>query len=354
VRVGAIAAAALFFVALCAAPAAATDATVPLPAGVAVPNDHVRVLVPEGYDKDACTRYPVLYLLHGVGDTWQDWSTKSDAVAFVHQFPVIVVMPDGGKTPDAGWYSDWLDGSRQYERFHVDTLIPWVEANFRTQGDGHRMIAGFSMGGFGTMSYAARHPGTFKVAAAFSGIVDTMYAYPASGPFFELLHQQLGTPDDRVWGDQVTDEAVWRAHNPTDLAAKLKGTALFLYAGMGAPTGANGDNPEKATNYLTEHFVYQTNLSFTRALDAAGVPYTSDFHPGYHDWPYFAAGLHWALPQMLPLVGAPSTAACAAAAPATAVGGESLPATGGASPLPAMCLFALAVVCSVSRRRLTR
>ncbi|MEY2397177.1 MAG: hypothetical protein QOJ00_351 [Actinomycetota bacterium] len=335
--------------------AATVDAVVPTPAGVKVPDNHVRVLLPDGYDT-GCGRYPVLYLLHGVGDSWKDWSTKSDLVEFARQFKVIIVTPDGGKTPDAGWYSDWTDGSRQWERFHIDTLIPWVDANFRTMGSGHRLIAGFSMGGFGAMSYAARHPGVFASAAAFSGIVDTMYGFPLSGPAFAALHDRFGTPDARVWGDQLANEAVWRAHNPTDLAATLKGTPLFLYTGIGAPTGSAGDNPQKAPNYAIENFVFQTNLSFMRALDAAGVAYTSDVHPGYHDWPYFEAGLHWALPQMLPLVAdaAATNATCAAAPPLAAAAAttgrpasRTLPATGGVPPLwPA----ALAVVALGSAR----
>ena len=333
------------------APPRCVDATVPLRPGTYVPDSHVRVVLPEGYGDDACRRYPVLVLLHGVGDSWRDWTTKSDLVAFTHQFPVIVVTPDGGNTPDAGWYSDWRDGSRQYERFHIDTLVPWIDATFRTLGDGHRMIAGFSMGGFGAMSYAARHPGVFKEAASFSGIVDTMYAFPASGPFFTALHERLGTPDERVWGNQFTDEAVWREHNPTDRAAALKGTDLFVYSGIGAPTGQQGDNPQKATNYVTEHFVFQTNLSFLRALDAAGVAYKSDFHPGYHDWPYFEAGLHWALPQMMSTIGAPSSA-CVVAANAASAPAPSLPATG-ANPDAALAA-ALLVVVLVSRRIVRR
>jgi diacylglycerol O-acyltransferase / trehalose O-mycolyltransferase len=352
VRVGAIAALALFLGSFFVAPVAhAADANVPVPNGVLVPDSRVRVLLPAGYDADACRHWPVLYLLHGVGDSWQDWSERTDVVEFAQQFPVIVVMPDGGNTPDAGWYSDWRDGSRQWESFHVNVLVPWVDANYRTLGDGHRMIAGFSMGGFGAMSYAARHPGMFKVAAAFSGIVDTMYAYPASGPFFDALHERLGTPDERVWGDQLENEEVWRDHNPTDRAAALKGTDLFLYGGMGAPTGAAGDNPEKPVNYLTEHFIYQTNLSFTRALDAAGVTYKADFHPGYHDWPYFEAGLHWALPQMMPLVAdaAGATAKCITAAPVAAA--ETLPATGGApNPWPAAAGLIATIVVRGSRR----
>lgn len=336
-------------------PAFAADETVPVPAGATVPDNRVRVLLPEGYDANSCRRYPVLYLLHGVGDTWQDWTKRSDVVEFVKQFPVIVVMPDAGKGDNAGWYSDWSDGSRQWERFHIDGLVPWVDAQYRTLGDGHRLIAGFSMGGFGAMSYAARHPGLFKVAAAFSGIVDTMYAFPASGPAFAALHDRFGTPDERVWGNQLADQEVWRAHNPTDLAPQLRGTALFLYSGIGAPLGSAGDDTEQAQQYAVEHFVFQTTLTFTGALTAAGVPYVSDFHPGYHDWPYFQAGLHWALPQMVPLVNdvAATTATCTASVQAGSSGGaaaapETLPATGADSDLVVL-LAILGVVIVGSR-----
>jgi S-formylglutathione hydrolase FrmB len=352
-RAGVIAAVALLL-GVWATPARAADEVVPVAAGVTVPDNHARVLLPEGYDANPCRHYPVLYLLHGVGDTWQDWSTKSDLVAFVKQFPVIVVTPDGGKGTNAGWYSNWHDGSRQWERFHIDTVVPFVDAHYRTLGDGHRLIAGFSMGGFGAMSYAARHPGLFKAAAAFSGILDTMYAFPASGPGFSTLHDRFGTPDDRVWGNQLTNQAEWRAHNPTDLAASLKGTPLFLYTGIGAPAGSAGDDPNQAQQYVVENFVFQTNVSFMRALTTAGVPFTSDVHPGYHDWPYFQAGLHWALPQMLPLVTTPATTATcdvvqAANATATpAAGGDALPATG-AEPNTVVLLAILGVAIVGSR-----
>src|SRR5205809_795409 len=42
-----------------------------------------------------------------------------------------------------------------------------------------------------------------------------------SGVGFNVFHDMFGTPDDWVWGDQVTDEATWGAHNPTDHAADL-------------------------------------------------------------------------------------------------------------------------------------
>jgi S-formylglutathione hydrolase FrmB len=288
--------------------AAATDCApprcltlrIPVPLGLNVPDSHVRILLPAGYDRSR-RRYPVLYLLHGVGDTYATWTTNTDLVAFSRAFPVIIVTPDGGRGSDAGWYSDWKDGSRQWEAFHTRVLIPYVERTFRTNG--RSAIGGNSMGGFGAMSYAARHPGLFRAAASLSGFVDTLYGAPASGPVEDAAGrgvdgQSLGTPRREVWGDQTTDEATWRAHNPTDLAARLRGTWLYIASGDGEPGGAAGDNPGKPYAYGEEQLVYRINQSFVGALDAAHVEHAEHFYAGYHDWPYWQAELHRVLPMI--------------------------------------------------------
>src|SRR6266480_1971583 len=82
-----------------------------------------------------------------------------DVAEFSAQFPLVIVMPDGGHDAEAGWYSDWADGSRQWETFHMRTLVRYVDHHFRVLRRGHRAVAGLSMGGFGAMSYAARHRG---------------------------------------------------------------------------------------------------------------------------------------------------------------------------------------------------
>ena len=290
---------------------------VPLPATVdpTYLDSRVDVALPAGY----CTsrlRYPVVYLLHGAGDTYRSWEANTDLVAFLTahqaQYPYIFVMPDGGHDAGAGWYSDWLDGSRQYETFHVEVLRRYVDASYRTRPD-DLAIAGLSMGGFGALSYAARHPGLFKVAASFSGALDMLYGAPASGAAFTELHSRYGTPDARVWGDQSADEASWAAHNPASLAPKLAGTRLLLASGTGTPGGAQGDalypagGPFDPGGYAIENTIFQMNLSLVRALDQAGVPYTADFYPGgYHGWPYWQADLHWALPLVAQSLGRPS------------------------------------------------
>jgi diacylglycerol O-acyltransferase / trehalose O-mycolyltransferase len=87
--------------------------------------------------------------------------------------------------------------------------------------------------------------------------------------------------------------------------SQAAGVALFLATGEGTPGGPAGDDPADPLGYAIEQVVFQMNLRFASALDAAGVPYAKDFyHGGYHGWPYWQRELHWALPQMMPLIAA--------------------------------------------------
>jgi diacylglycerol O-acyltransferase/trehalose O-mycolyltransferase len=280
-------------------PPRCVDLVVPLPKRVRVPDSTVRVILPVGYDTTHA-RYPVLYLLHGAGDTYATWTEETDVQDFTAQFPLIVVMPDGGRDANAGFYSDWVDGSRQWETFHTRVLRRWVDRRFRTLPQRrHRAVAGLSMGGFGAMSYAARHRRLFRVAASFSGAVDTRF--PEEGT---NILDAAGIVSRAVWGDPVADEATWREHNPTDLARRLRGVALLLATGEGAPGGPAGDDPSDSLGYVIEQLVFQMNLRLARALDDAGIPYVKDFyHGGYHGWPYWQRELHWALPQMMAIIG---------------------------------------------------
>jgi S-formylglutathione hydrolase FrmB len=278
----------------CPAPRCITI-TVPVTPGLKVPDNHVRVILPVHYAPGR--RYPVLYLLHGAGDTYATWTQNTDVVPFSAQFPVIIVMPDSGRNANAGWYADWKDDSRQWESFHINDVIPYIESTFHSNGK--RAIIGLSMGGYGAMYYAASHPGMFKAAASFSGAVDITYGEPASGVAFSFLHDMYGTPNDQIWGNQVTDNANWRAHNPTDLAANLKGTKIFLASGDGLP-GGKYDDPSNPGGYALENGIFQMNISFVRALTLARIPHTDNFYgSGYHGWPYWQEDLHWALPQIM-------------------------------------------------------
>lgn len=269
----------------------------------------VDVLLPPGYTQHPATRYPVVYLLHGAGDTYASWSDPSDGdIAALEDGTkvggravdqLITVMPDGGQNPArpriSGWYSDWVGsdvagvGAPRWEDYLIGQLVPWVDANYRTIPDRtHRVIAGLSMGGYGAMDLAARHPDLFGIAGSFSGAVDIADGGPPEAAAFDQLHSADGTPDANVWGSYSADEVNWRDHNPPDLAANLSHTLLFTRNGTGVPGPA--DNPQDSP---LEGGVAAMNAVFRARLAAAGVACQDcQVTPtGTHSWPYWRADM---------------------------------------------------------------
>jgi S-formylglutathione hydrolase FrmB len=252
---------------------------------------NVRVLTPAGFDASR-DHLPVLWLLHGGFGDADDWTTAGDAEALTAGLPMVVVMPDAGT---GGWYADWKrgtpEGPQRWETFHLDELRPFVEARYRTRTDrGGRAVAGLSMGGFGAMSYAARHPELFGFAASFSGAVDLLHpGVTAIVSISPLAHQ--GVPGD-IFGLRVVDEATWRAHNPVDLAENLRSTELQLRTGNGQP-GEHGGNPDPS-----EGAVAEATASLHGRLHALGIPHVYDVAPGTHSWPYWRDDLAATLPGL--------------------------------------------------------
>ena len=259
---------------------------------------HVRVLLPAGYDQSQTTRYPVLYLLHGALADYRSWTDAGDAEAITAGAPLIVVMPDGGQ---GGWYTNWVNRGRggppEWEHFHVDQLIPWVDEHYRTIAarDG-RAIAGLSMGGFGAISYAGRHPDLFDWAGSFSGAVDVIHFPSVVGVIDLEAFADGGLPDDQ-FGDRILNAANWRAHDPWDLAANLRGMTLEIDTGNGRPGPYDSSRP-----YFdpVEEQVHEMSVSLHNRLLALGIPHIwDDYGPGTHTWPYWQRDLRQALPSIL-------------------------------------------------------
>ena len=259
----------------------------------------VRLLLPAGYDAKASRRYPVLLLLHGAGGSYSDWTTAGEARDITRYLPVIVVMPDGGR---GGWYSDWYNGGAfgppRWETYHLRQLVPWIESRYRAVGERRgRAVAGLSMGGFGTMSYASRHPDMFSSAAAFSGAVDANVPPGIGEPIVNATSSQDGGKPGDVIGTRAENEVRWRGHNPWDLASNLRGVDVTLRTGDGSPGGPydTGTTPD-----VIEQIVHTENLSFHKRLGELGIAHVfQDYGPGFHRWPYWSRALRQTLPGIL-------------------------------------------------------
>ena len=308
---------------------------------------HVYVMFPPGYDPSGRTRYPVLYLLHGADGWYHDWvdhgvrGVVDQATAAGHLPPFITVMPDGGLF---GYYVDWYgtdaDGHSPnpppaWETYHVHELIPWIDAHYPTIANrAGRAIAGLSMGGFGTMSYAAKHPDLFTTAGSFSGAVDSDYHYPFANTVLTAASPAFtqGAPDSCMFGDPLTKEINWQAADPTYLAPNLAGLSLFQATGNGnaGPYDDPNNQPAEGAQSGVEQLVYPMNTAFDATLTADGIPHTTYFYgAGTHAWPYWLRDLQHYLPQMTaafgshPAIPPATTFSYRSAAPAFSVWGWS-------------------------------
>lgn len=138
----------------------------------------VRYTIYLPYDYNTSSRYyPVVYLLHGYTDNDAGWLQYGEVNRIADKAiesgeipPMIIIMPDGGLT----WYLNNFDNSVRYEDFFFDEFIPFIEGKCRIRTRKRfRGIAGLSMGGFGTLVYALKHPDMFSSCAALSAAVYT-------------------------------------------------------------------------------------------------------------------------------------------------------------------------------------
>jgi S-formylglutathione hydrolase FrmB len=224
------------------------------------------VYVPASYQASPERRYPVFYYLHGLHGQETDWidAGRIDAAADALKLEAILVMPDG----DDSFYVDSAepvdyaacrkDGTglfdpseprdrtcvreRKYETYITKDLVGFVDAHYRTIAtrDG-RAIAGLSMGGYGALMLAGRHPELFAATASHSGVDSLFYIGPHP---YDSGYPQLVTDVTR-WGLDAepvgawvrglfgSDRAFWEAHDPVTLLTKLGPGKLAIYLDCG-------------------------------------------------------------------------------------------------------------------------
>jgi enterochelin esterase-like enzyme len=181
------------------------------------------VYLPDGYETSGL-RYPVFYLLHGNGQTMNDWSvrggiqsTTDELIASGRIPPAIIVMPDAGTT----WY---VDRKEKMETAFVADLMPDVEATFRTiAARNGRVIGGLSMGGYGALRFALKYPEKFAAAALLSPAI-----YDPEPP------ESSGARRVGVFGTPY-DGAIWKQYNYPALLdayfAKKQPVPMYINSG---------------------------------------------------------------------------------------------------------------------------
>ena len=143
------------------------------------------VYLPYGYEKNPKAKYPVLYLLHGIGGDHKEWMQGVPNIILDNLYsqkkaePMIIVMPNGralpNDKPEGNVYSpEMTKGFEIFERDLLDDLIPFIEGKYSTYTDqAHRAVAGLSMGGGQSLNFGLGNLDKFSYVGGFSSAPNT-------------------------------------------------------------------------------------------------------------------------------------------------------------------------------------
>jgi S-formylglutathione hydrolase FrmB len=263
-----------------------------------------KVYLPPGYDTLTTRRYPVVYMLHGLGGNEGNWlrGGKIDAVSDQLRLQAIIVMPDG----DDAFYANaatspdlkaclagqpvFADGElpedycvvrRRYEDYMTQDLVAHVDATYRTIAERRaRGIGGLSMGGFGALQLAMRHKDLYAATASHSGVHSLFYAGPHPYEAGKVkLHEDiatwgrgLGIIGEHIRGVFGPDVVTWRGYDPTTLAGALKNGELAIYLDCGTE----------------DMFQFQDSGQYLHdLLVARGIEHEWYLGPGKHDFSFW-------------------------------------------------------------------
>jgi S-formylglutathione hydrolase FrmB len=203
---------------------------------------------------------PVLYLLHGLSDDDSTWLRRTSIERYVAPLGLAVVMPQVHRS----FYTDEAYGGR-FWTFVSEELPALVHELFRVStAREDTFVAGLSMGGYGALKLALRQPERFAAAASMSAVVD-----------LDSPGARRHRPEDpglmkRVMDDRPVAGTADDLLHLVDTADPAALPALFVGCG-------------------TEDELFPDSRTFVDRCASAGIPVTTSFGPGEHDWAYWDA-----------------------------------------------------------------
>ena len=209
----------------------------------------VCIYTPPGYDPADAKKYPVLYLIHGMTDTYETWfkvgkvnNILDNLIAEGKAEPMIVVMPYANPYPEMMLRGitnryDSMDTKLTTKEF-TESVVPFIEANYNVYTDAaHRAIAGFSLGGRQTLACGLGNPDMFNYVCAFA---------PA------------------IFGPEISSNFENGTYAP---AAELNEKLDLLWLSCG-----------------TSDFLYQSSLQLEKNLKDRGINHKTMYPGGGHTW----------------------------------------------------------------------
>jgi enterochelin esterase-like enzyme len=231
------------------------------------------IYTPPGYDDEKGGLFPVLYLLHGVGDNEFAWALNGRASSILDSLlergliePAVVVMPFGFESeeqkakrqyPDKVWFDAYLNRliKEVEEVYQLQVPVPAGESSVR------RAVAGLSMGGKQALEYGLNHLDLISAIGNFSGAI---HRRPAGFALPDLL--------------QIC----------RDRRQQVTRLALFYHA-CGREDGIGRD---------TGHLLVDANRELVQELEGLGIPRFWHEMEGQHDWTVWRECLSEFLPML--------------------------------------------------------
>lgn len=183
----------------------------------------VSLVLPDGYGRQMKVRYPVAYLLHGLGGNHREYFERTGKVCeSVDKYGFVAVCPDG--MVSSWWIDSPVDSKVRYETFVANELVPWVDGHLRTQPErARRALVGASMGGYGAMMIGCAHKDVFGAVYSIHGAVELR-------PFANVTRWFLAERLD----PEKTLGPVWERYSVLERAKNVSNGELELYMVIGS------------------------------------------------------------------------------------------------------------------------
>ena len=230
--------------------------------------------LPPSYAGTPNKRYPVLYFLHGLQENEMRWSTRGHTDLMLDSMiadgkigEFIVAVPYG----EFSFYTNTRDGSEKWEDMIVTEFMPMIESTNRVDASrATRGISGISMGGYGSLKIAMKHPELFGSVSAHSPVLVQDLAAAQAGRAGRRLDFFIGL-FQKIYGINQ-DLTYWEANNPMTLAKDTKKwNRLKVYFDCGTEDDYGFNFGAKQLDDM---------------LTAAGYPHEAHLYPGHHGWDY--------------------------------------------------------------------
>lgn len=235
------------------------------------------VYLPDGFEESS-REYPVVYLLHGLSDTYKCWveTGRMDMIAdrLISNgeiVPMVIITPNAGHNDPRKVLNGYFNTpGRRYEDFFFQELMPIMESRYRCIGDkAHRAIMGLSMGGGGSTVYCQHHPEMFSSCYAMSPWLDEKggeVGGSSEGDFLAVVCNSVRENSALDFVDRADESTV----------AALRTVRWTFDIG-------------------DDDWLLPLSVNMHYKMNARGIKNELRVRDGRHDWYYWPMVLHYAL-----------------------------------------------------------